>query len=140
MNTSENGFALIRSNEGLGLKQYLDQGKWAIGYGHDLLPGETYPNGIDQSTAQKILEKDVASWDVFINHLAPQANQNQHDALADFTHQFGPGGLQQLLSHGWDQVTVQMPRWIHMRNAAGIEVVSPNLVARRNKEIALFNS
>ena len=48
MKTSQNGLNLIEHSEGLSLTVYVDNGKPAIGYGHELLAGESYPDGITQ--------------------------------------------------------------------------------------------
>ena len=140
MQTSENGLALIEANEGLVLTVQADTGgKRVIGYGHDLLPGETFPNGITQEQAVCLLNEDVAEWDAAINALNWTLTQNQHDALADFTHECGIGALQQLAAHGIAQVPAQLPRWVHAK-VRGVEVVLAGMVARRAKEVALWNA
>ena len=54
MQTSANGIAFIKKNEGLVLKAGDDVGHQAIGYGHDLLPGESYPNFIVKCSATNL--------------------------------------------------------------------------------------
>lgn len=39
---------------------YKDRAGLTIGYGHALSPGEKYPNGIDEQTADSLLQKDLA--------------------------------------------------------------------------------
>jgi len=136
MKTSPKGIAFIEHNEGLRLTVYNDTGKPAIGYGHDLLPGEGFPNGITQDQATAILAHDLATrFEPAVNRLAPQANQNQFDSLVDFCFNLGVGSLEMMLAHGWDEVTEQIPLWCHV---AGVE--NANLKARRAAEIALFNT
>ena len=55
------------------------------------------------------------------------------DALIDFTHNLGTGALSQLLSHGINQVPVQLLRWDH----AGGKVLE-SLDKRRGAEIKMF--
>ncbi len=135
MRTSENGIQFIKSNEGLRLTIYDDNGKPAIGYGHDLLPGESYPDGITQEQAEELLRQDLPHVEAIINGLAPTTiTQNQFDALADFAYNLGIGSLQTMLGHGWDQVPDQIPRWCDVNGKP-----SAGLLARRNKEVAMFN-
>lgn len=146
MNTSENGYQFIRDSEvGKGngpiLRVEPDTGNAnEIGYGHDLLLGESYPDGIDEAKAEFLLEQDVAKCEAHLNPLLPvSCTQNEYDALIDFTYECGAGALQQLLGHGWSQVTAQLPRWVHAR-VKGVETVLPGMVTRRQREIVLFNS
>ena len=136
MTTSENGYQLIRDEEGFTPIAKGDFGHLEIGFGHDLLPGESYPNGIDIAHAEFLLSADVAKCEIALNPLFPAwGTQNQYDALIDFTYECGGGAIALLLGHGWNQVTAQLPRWVH----AGGKVL-PGMVTRREKEIALFNS
>ena len=137
MQTSANGIAFIKKNEGLVLKAGDDVGHQAIGYGHDLLPGESYPDGITQDQADAILAQDVSKVDAAMNaqHLSIELNQNQWDALADFCFNCGKGALIQLLAHGIDQVPMQLMRWTH---AGGEE--NAGLKARRESEVELWNA
>jgi lysozyme len=48
----------IKENEGLRLRKYKDSlGKWTIGFGHLILPGENY-SVITQKQADELFEKD----------------------------------------------------------------------------------
>jgi len=137
MQTSSNGREYIKSNEGLTLKAKGDYGHEVIGYGHDLLLGESYSDGISIEDAEILLQADVAKVDAAMNaqHLALEFNQNQWDAIADFTFECGVGALIQLLAHGIDQIPAQLPRWVH---AGGTVLLG--MVARRAKDVALYNS
>ena len=141
MQTSQAGLEFIARNEGFRPQIYNDNGKPAIGYGHDLLPGESFPNGITTLQARLLQEEDVAKIDALMAHLVPpDCTQNQWDACADFAYNLGLVPLGTMLAHGWDQVPVQMLRWDHKKNTQGIEVVDADLTARRQAEVALFNS
>jgi lysozyme len=132
---SENGIALVESSEGLSLSVYKDaNGNPTVGYGHKLEGDEEYLNGITQEEAESLLKADLEIADEVVSRLAPQANQNQHDALCDFCFNLGRGSLVMLLSHGFAQIPAQLPRWVY---AGG--VVQPGLVKRREAEVELFN-
>ena len=135
MQTSQRGLALIMGNEGFSATVYLDAGHEAIGYGHDLLPGESFPNGITQAAAQALLAQDVGKVENAVNHLGWPLNQNQFDALIDFGFNLGVGALQTMCSHGMENVPEQMPRWNHCQGS-----VSTALTARRAAEVALWNT
>ena len=90
MQTSANGVAFIKSNEGLRLTVYNDDGKACIGYGHDLQSGESFLEGITAEQADAILTTDLRTrFEPPVNRLAPWANQNQFDALVDFCFNLG---------------------------------------------------
>jgi lysozyme len=133
--TSPAGISFIQRNEGLVLREYNDNGHLAIGYGHDLKVGENFPNGITPQEAALLLVGDLTEIEPIVTQLAPQANQNQFDALVDFTYNLGGIALKTMLSHGWEQVPVQIPRW---DNVAGVP--NKGLAARRAQEVALFTS
>jgi lysozyme len=145
MNTSENGYQLIRDEEGWTPVAKGDFGHMEIAYGHDLLPGESYPNGIDKAHGEFLLESDVAKVEKVLGPLFPATGtQNQWDALIDMGYECGVEALRQLLGHGWADIPYQLYHvapdgsphgWIH----AGGRVL-PGMVTRRQKEIALFNS
>ena len=137
MNTSPAGRKFIADNESFCPHAQGDYGHLVIGYGHDLLPGESYPDGITLDQAGGLLQQDIAKVDASMNaqHLALDFNQNQWDAIADFTFECGAGALIQLLAHGIDQIPAQLPRWVH----AGGQVL-PGMVARRKADVELFNT
>lgn len=140
MNISPTGIAFIESNEGLILLPYNDNGKQAIGYGHDLLPGESYPEGITQEQAEALLFHDLTFVQNALTVLVPaNCTQNQYDALCDFGFNLGVGALKMMLAHGWDQVPTQILRW-DMAQVNEVEVVNADLKTRRAAEVALFNT
>ncbi len=137
MRTSQGGLQFIAGNEGFTATPKGDFGHMEIGHGHDILPGESFPTPITEDEAWTLLVADVAKVDSAMNaqHLSLDLNQNQWDAVADFTYECGVGALVQLLSHGVDQIPAQLPRWVY----AGGNVV-PGMVARRAKDVSLFTS
>ena len=95
MQTSPSGVRFIESNEGLRLSVYKDvAGYQTIGYGHRLVLPESFPNGVTEPQAARILSQDLSTrFEPAVNRLAPQANQNQFDALVDFCWlNLGPSG------------------------------------------------
>ena len=142
LTTSPNGILFIEANEGFVPLISNDNGKQVIGFGHDLLPGDAskYAAGISKADAQTLLARDLSTrFEPAVNRLAPQANQNQFDALVDFCYNLGPGDLATMLHHGFDQVPVQIPAWQY-EEQNGVEVKSAGLESRRIKEVELFNT
>ena len=95
MQLSTAGFALLKQSEGFRGSTYLDvAGLPTIGYGHKLLPGESYPNGIAEAQATLILSRDVALSEGAVNRLVRATlTQGQFDALVDFVFNLGQGRL-----------------------------------------------
>jgi lysozyme len=124
----------LKEFEACSLAVYEDEGKQAIGWGHDLLPGESFPNGITQEEADQLLASDLPKYEDQVNSLGLTLTQGQFDALVDFCYNEGFGHLQTMLAHGIDQVPVQLPRWDY---AGG--KVNQNLQTRREWEVSLWN-
>lgn len=137
MQTSESGISFLKRNEGFSSHAYSDNGKQAIGYGHDLLPEESFPNGISVGEADLLLRHDLATrYEPAVNALIPpDCTQGQFDALVDFCYNLGPTSLQTMLTHGWEDVPNQIPRWMHNNGK-----VSSGLLARRQAEVEMFIS
>ena len=134
MQISEQGVLLIKTSEGFAAHVYDDNGKPAIGYGHDLLEGESYPDGITQDEATVLLLADVSKLEAWLNTNIPaDCTQGQFDALCDFGYNLGLGSLKTMLGHGWDQVPQQIPRWNNVNKQP-----SAGLTARRAAEVALW--
>ena len=136
MRISLNGLKLIEQSEGFRPMPYQDvAGVWTVGYGHRILMGEYFNEGITHQEAEQLLAQDVAHAEASVSRLAPEANQNQFDALADFTYNLGVGPLQTMLAHGWENVPQELPLWVYADH-----VVQPGLVTRRAAEVALFTA
>jgi lysozyme len=138
MQISPAGIAFIERNEGYAAQVYEDNGKPCVGYGHDLLPGESFPDGVTQAEAEALLLHDLELIQVALATLIPPScTQNQWDALCDFSYNLGVGSLKTMLAHGWIFVPDQIPKWDH-ENVNGQWVVNPGLSARRAEEVAMF--
>ncbi|MNJ42904.1 Lysozyme RrrD [compost metagenome] len=139
MRTSQRGFSLIKSFEGLRLQSYQDAvGVWTIGYGttRGIKPGMS----ITKDQAERMLVNDVQRFEVEVERLVKvPLTTNQRDALISFTYNLGSANLEsstllRLLNRGdYAGAAEQFPRW----NKAGGKVL-PGLVRRRDAERALF--
>jgi len=138
---SSTGLALTKQFEGLVLTAYQDSvGVWTIGYGHtgtDVKPGLT----ITEDQAAILLAADVAWAVTCVNKSVTSAiNQNQFDALVDFTFNLGCVSLGQsrllkMVNAGdFAGAAGQFLRW----NKAGGKVLK-GLTRRRQAEADLFN-
>jgi lysozyme len=95
MRLSAAGLTLIKKSEGFRSSKYTDTaGLATIGFGHRLLPGETFTDGIDETQAEAILADDVRGAEEAVTRLVrvPLA-QGQFDALVDFVFNLGAGRL-----------------------------------------------
>jgi GH24 family phage-related lysozyme (muramidase) len=142
MRISPKGIAFIQINEGFVAHVYNDNGHPAIGYGHDLQPGEAtlYADGITQEQAEALLFRDLVPIEARLFFLVPDScTQGQWDALCDFAYNLGLEALNTMLRHGWEFVPLQIPRWNH-KLVNGVEVEDKGLTARRAAEVVMFNS
>lgn len=145
MNTftySQRGLLLTEHSEGCRLQAYWDATGhvWTIGTGHtgsDVVEGLVWT----QEQADAALESDVATACNAVNSLVTvPLNQNQFDALVDFTFNDGVGAfknstLLRLLNAGdYVGANAQFALWV---NSGGKRL--PGLVTRRAAEAALFS-
>lgn len=140
MNTSPNGIAFIKGEEGYTPVPKDDNGHLMWGHGHDRVGFEPVPDHITPLDADSLLIHDVYTrFDPHTSALAPWANQNQFDALSDFAYNEGLTALATMLHHGKEQVPTQMASWCY-EHVNGVLHKSEGLAARRAKEIALYGS
>ncbi|GGG66092.1 lysozyme [Edaphobacter dinghuensis] len=139
---SDAGFALTKQFEGLRLTAYQDQvGVWTIGYGHT--GGEVHGGmTITEDQADTLLHSDVAAAVTCVNRaVTSNIAQSQFDALVDFVFNLGCGSLlsSTLLRYiNAGQFDLAAPQFLLWDHAGG--VVVPGLLARRQAEMALFQS
>ena len=149
---SSNGLNFIKKAEGFLEEQYYDYGQWSIGYGSKTYYGE-YPNGISKAEAERLLKKQVETYQGFVNRFlnkySIKVNQNQFDALVSFTYNLGnvwesknypTFQLKTYLINGVSnysdsEIKTAFGNW----NKAGGKV-NTGLINRRKKEAALFLS
>jgi len=142
MQLSSAGLDLIKRSEGFRGQTYLDvAGIPTIGYGHRILPGECFSNGIDEARGAQLLAQDVSGAERAVTRLVKvPLTQNQFDALVDFCYNLGAGqlGASTLLKNlnvsQYDAAADQLLRWDH---AGGQEVAG--LKVRRQAEFDLWH-
>jgi lysozyme len=143
MELSVAGLELLKYSEGFRSQAYLDSnGLPTIGYGHKLLPQESFPDGITEAQASGILASDLRQAEQTVARLVkvPLA-QGQFDALVDFCFNLGAGRLAsstllKVLNGGrYEAAAEQLLRW----DLTGGEV-NGGLKARREAEIALWRN
>lgn len=145
LSLSTAGLAFIAAHEGFRANVYRDAaGLETIGYGHRPIEGESFPNGIGETAARRLLAADAMRAETAVrSHAAISLSQPQFDALTSFTFNVGVGAfagstLLRLLNAGdvalaadqfshWDKITV-----------GGALVADPGLTRRRAAERALF--
>lgn len=146
--SSQAGVDLIKGFEGFYEFAYWDYSQWTIGYGTKCEENE-YPNGITREEAEVLLQNEMLRFEMqlnaFLGYFDIDITQNQFDALVSLTFNIGSGWLNDsylstYLKNGVDNYTREevisaFGQYVH----AGGEVIS-GLVARRNKEAALFVS
>lgn len=143
MHLDDAGLNLIKKFEGFSATTYNDPaGLPTIGYGHKLLSGEAYPNGIDEAQAEELLSADAGAACLDVEHLVHvPLTQGQFDALVDFCYNLGQGRLaastllRDLNAGDYDAARQQLLLWDH----AGGQVL-PGLQARRQAEFNLWGA
>lgn len=142
MELSAAGLTLLKQSEGLCTHTYLDvNGVPTIGYGHRLLPSESFPYGITEAQATQMLCNDVRGAEQAVLHLVKvPLHQGQFDALVDFVFNMGQGRLatstllRELNAGRYQDAARQLLRW----DRAGTRV-NAGLQTRRQAELALWN-
>lgn len=153
MNTSAAGLQNIINWEGRSNSAYLDNGKPAIGIGHDIVPGDGLDMNsvITDATMNAIFANDIDNAERIVKHyVRVPLTQGQYDALVDFAFQFGdklgtggPGGgpstlLAKLNAGDYAGARAEFGKWINEHNAAGQLVQNPQLVQRRAAAASMF--
>jgi len=140
---SDNGIDLIVAFEGCALQPYNDAHGYAtVGIGHLIRQSPILPTDlpITKERAYEIFRTDskMAQWAV--NHyVAVPLNQNQFDALVDFTFNLGSGTFAKssVLTTVNESKFASVPQHLALYNESGGKVLS-GLVRRRAAEGALF--
>ena len=143
MQLSAEGLELIKRFEGFRSQQYTDMAGFpTIGYGHRVVPPESFPGGVSEPQAANLLAGDVFAAERAIGRLVKVAlTQGQFDALVDFCFNLGAGRLasstllRALNAGRYDAAAEQLLLW----DLAGGEV-NLGLKARREAELRLWKS
>lgn len=145
MSLSANGLAFIQGHEKLSLTEYLDQaGVETIGYGHRILPGEDFSNGITEAQARALLKSDVQIAVGEVNAaLQVTLKQNQFDALVSFAFNAGPrsvlAGNEMMMAVNNGKVTQASFTAYEYIHVDGKPIVSQGLLNRRLAEYEMYS-
>lgn len=141
MTASESITNYIKKQEELRLEPYELFGKWHVGYGH-LLSSPIEMGTITESKADALLGQDIAIAENAVNkYVKVKLNQDQFDALVDFTYNRGSGTLQkskllEFINTGGSKKEIEGAFLAH--NKAGGQT-NEGLTKRRQYEADLFN-
>ena len=142
---SSKGLDFIKRHEGYSDKVYEDSaGNPTIGYGHKILPGEDFSQGITKAQALTLLKQDVQGAVVDVNAaLKVPVTQNQFDALVSLRFNAGPvsvlPGNEMMRAVNAGHVTQSnftAYRYVHVNGRA---VVSQGLLNRREAKYQMFS-
>ncbi|MGB8261674.1 MAG: lysozyme [Terracidiphilus sp.] len=143
MQLSSAGMELLKKYEGFRAQSYLDAvGLPTIGYGHRLIERDTFPFGVTEAEAGRMLAADVRVAVQAVERLVRvPLTQGQFDALVDFVFNLGAGRLAtstllKVLNAGrYADAREHLLLWDH---AGGRELAV--LKARRQAEAALWQA
>jgi len=141
MTFSQDCVDLVKQSEGFSAHPYRDSaGYGTVGYGHKIVAGEDFEDGLTVSEAETLMREDLDKAAHAVNELVKvPLTQGQFDALADFTFNLGGANLRnstllRKLNSGYaDEVPAELLRWIY----AGGEKLS-GLIVRRQREVELW--
>jgi len=137
------GLDLLKRSEGYRSHTYLDAaGIATIGYGHQLLFHDSFPDGITEAQAEKILSSDLWGAEQAVQRLVRVTlTQGQFDALTDLCFNLGAGKLasstllKELNAGQYEAAREQLLRWDHVGSQE-----NAGLKARRQAEFQLWGN
>lgn len=136
--TPSNLVEFVAGFESFSPTAYDDFKQTSIGYGSK---ASSKNQTITEAEAKKLLEKDIDTARKFVIRMKEKSGyswtENQIDALTSFTHNNGPGGLNELTENGTrgdEEIADMLPEY---KYAGG--KVRDGLVKRRAAELKLFN-
>lgn len=142
MKISSQGIDLIKKYEGFSPKKYLcPAGFPTIGYGHRVMPWDTY-NRITENQAEQFLYQDVEIAEDTINKFVTvPLTQHQFDALVSIVYNWGSSNF--LRSEGLEKINKKdydgaIQEFLEINKIHG--KISKGLVNRRVAEANLFNN
>ena len=150
MQISSAGRAWIKHSEGFSGVAYVDAGGMSIGYGHHIVPPESFADGVTSAQADALLDQDIAIAESAVNRMVNvQLTQGQFDAMVDLTYnegasQIGASSLVRCLNTGdytgarkwfyWVESDGAQHGWIYADGE-----ISTGLVARRKGDQVLWD-
>lgn len=140
---SEEGLTFLTKKEGFKVRTYRDDAEHpTIGFGHRLLSGESYPNGITREEARHLLSSDVRqAVEAVRRNVHVDLTQPQFDALVSFTYNVGATAfahstpLRRLNAGDAKGAAEEFKRWVHIPAEPEPD---HGLTNRRNAERNLF--
>lgn len=147
MSISSDGLELIKRREGgFQARSYVDATGRSIGYGHFILPYESFDEPISEAQATELLLSDVGLAEAAVQaNVEVQITQAMYDALVSFAYNAGTGAfrgstLLRLLNSGdYRGAAEQFAVW-NKATIGGVRQTVAALVARRDDERQQFNS
>lgn len=141
---SESMRDLIKRHEGLRLTVYRDvAGHPTIGWGHKLLPGETFTT-ITLEKAEQLLTADIErTWNAIRSGIKVPLTENQKGAVISFAFNVGASAflgstlLRKLNAGDKAGAAAEFARWNKARKD-GVLTEFPGLTKRRAEEARLF--
>ena len=141
MDISKEGIDFIKAWEKLSLLAYKDAvGVLTIGYGHAILPGETFALPFTEQDAEELLARDLKRFVEAVNTFVKVSlSQHELDALVSFAFNVGVGAfrkstlLKKLNAGDHTGAAPEFNKWIY-----GDGRILPGLVSRRRAERRIF--
>lgn len=135
---------LIKKHEGWRATVYLDAaGKKTIGYGHLILPGETFTR-ITKEQGEALLQADMARiWNAIKGNITRPISDNQKAAIMCFAFNVGASAfnnstlLKKLNAGDTAGAAAEFMKWNKI-TVAGVKQESQGLTNRRKSEQTLF--
>jgi len=142
---SQAALDFIAAHEGFRASVYRDAaGIETIGYGHRLIEGESFPDGIGADAARRLLAADASRAEAAVRaHVGIALSQGQFDALVSFVFNIGAGAfagstlLRKLNAGDIAGAADELLRWNKI-TGGGVPVAEPGLAARRAAERLMF--
>jgi lysozyme len=140
MKLTDSGLQLIAKFEGFSPYPYKDAQGQSVGFGHFILPSDTFTYPMTEAQAYDLLKQDAAKADAAVTRLVKvPLTSNQHDALVSLVYNIGEGNfgrstlLRMLNAGDYNSAAAQFSVW----KKSGGEVITA-LVNRRAREQDVF--
>lgn len=162
LSISERGIEWIKQFESFSATKYMDNGRYAIGYGHNFTDAEMRAgyiqlsnsrvdlNGtITKAQADELMRRDIKTIaeNPIHNRVAVNMYQHEYDILCSMCYNLGSGLilgpdstlLKKLNRQLYTQVPEEIRKWNKWRRN-GVLVENPGLVQRRNQEASYWGN
>jgi GH24 family phage-related lysozyme (muramidase) len=138
MTMGTKGLELLKSFESCSLKAYKlsNESNYTIGWGHSDSSIKANDK-ITQAKADAYLKEDLKYFENLVNNNTKGLNQNQFDALVDYTYNRGIKGLKQLLENSKTNSDISDNILVYWGSNTAYKT---GLMRRRKAEKALFDT